>query len=209
MRKKKMSAVNSSFRESTEQMQGKTVFRNISFSANEGDIIGIIGKNGAGKSTLCNCLCGLLKTREGKVVYKGKKLSERARTRLFGMVMQEVNHQLFSDSVKNECLLANENASDAEIRELLEKFDLEAYADNHPMTLSGGQRQRLAICQAVMGGKKLLIFDEPTSGLDFRHMCQVERMMKQLAEEHYILLVVTHDYEFLNRTCKGYVPIES
>ena len=81
--------------------------------------------------------------------------------------MQEVNHQLFSDSVKNECLLANEDASEQE----------------------------------------MLIFDEPTSGLDFRHMCQVEKLMKRLAKEKYIIIVVTHDYEFLNRTCKGYIRI--
>ena len=51
--------------------------------------------------------------------------------------------------------------------------------------------------------------DEPTSGLDFRHMCQVEKLMKRLAEEKYIIIVVTHDYEFLNRTCKGYIRINS
>ena len=185
------------------------IFQNISLSARAGDIIGITGKNGAGKSTFCNCLCGLLKPKGGEILYQGKKLSEKARTKLFGMVMQEVNHQLFSDSVKNECLLANEEASEQEIRELLEKFDLEEYAEYHPMILSGGQRQRLAICQAVMGEKKLLIFDEPTSGLDFRHMCQVEKLMKQLSEEKYIIIVVTHDYEFLNRTCKGYIRINS
>ena len=185
------------------------IFQNISLSARAGDIIGITGKNGAGKSTFCNCLCGLLKPKGGEILYQGKKLSEKARTKLCGMVMQEVNHQLFSDSVKNECMLANEEASEQEIRELLEKFDLEEYAEYHPMILSGGQRQRLAICQAVMGEKKLLIFDEPTSGLDFRHMCQVEKLMKQLSEEKYIIIVVTHDYEFLNRTCKGYVRINS
>lgn len=185
------------------------IFQNISLSARAGDIIGITGKNGAGKSTFCNCLCGLLKPKVGEILYQGKKLSEKARTKLFGMVMQEVNHQLFSDSVKNECLLANEEASKQEIRELLEKFDLEEYAEYHPMILSGGQRQRLAICQAVMGEKKLLIFDEPTSGLDFRHMCQVEKLMKQLSEEKYIIIVVTHDYEFLNRACKRYIRINS
>ena len=185
------------------------IFQNISLSARAGDIIGITGKNGAGKSTFCNCLCGLLKPKGGEILYQGKKLSEKARTKLFGMVMQEVNHQLFSDSVKNECLLANEEASEQEIRELLEKFDLEEYAEYHPMILSGGQRQRLAICQAVMGEKKLLIIDEPTSGLDFRHMCQVEKMMKRLAEEKYIIIVVTHDYEFLNRACKRYIRINS
>lgn len=132
------------------------IFQNISLSARAGDIIGITGKNGAGKSTFCNCLCGLLKPKVGEILYQGKKLSEKARTKLFGMVMQEVNHQLFSDSVKNECLLANEEASEQEIRELLEKFDLEEYAEYHPMILSGGQRQRLAICQAVMGEKSCL-----------------------------------------------------
>ena len=187
----------------------QVIFQNISLSARAGDIIGITGKNGAGKSTFCNCLCGLLKPKGGEILYQGKKLSEKARTKLFGMVMQEVNHQLFSDSVKNECLLANEEASEQEIRELLEKFDLEEYAEYHPMILSGGQRQRLAICQAVMGRKKLLIFDEPTSGLDFRHMCQVEKLMKQLSEEKYIIIVVTHDYEFLNRACKRYIRINS
>ena len=185
------------------------IFQNISLSARAGDIIGITGKKGSGKSTFCNCLCGLLKPKGGEILYQGKKLSEKARTKLFGMVMQEVNHQLFSDSVKNECMLANEEASEQEIRELLEKFDLEEYAEYHPMILSGGQRQRLAICQAVMGEKKLLIFDEPTSGLDFRHMCQVEKLMKQLSEEKYIIIVVTHDYEFLNRACKRYIRINS
>ena len=186
----------------------QVIFQSVNLSATEGDIIGIVGRNGAGKSTFCNCLCGLLPEKEGRIFYQGKRLSKRERRKLFGMVMQEVNHQLFSDSVKNECLLAKEDASEEEITKLLESFDLLAYADSHPMTLSGGQRQRLAICQAVMGGKKLLIFDEPTSGLDFRHMCQVERLMKKLAENDYIILVVTHDYEFLNLTCNGYIRIE-
>ena len=104
-------------------------------------------------------MCGLLKPKGGEILYQGKKLSEKARTKLFEMVMQEVNHQLFSDSVKNECLLATEDASAQEIRELLEEFDLKEYAEYHPMILSGRQRQRLAVCQAVMSGKKLLIFD--------------------------------------------------
>ena len=187
----------------------QTVLEDVNMHIHCGSFNVIIGQNGAGKSTFCNCLCGLLKPKGGEILYQGKKLSEKARTKLFGMVMQEVNHQLFSDSVKNECLLANEEASEQEIRELLEKFDLEEYAEYHPMILSGGQRQRLAICQAVMGEKKLLIFDEPTSGLDFRHMCQVEKLMKQLSEEKYIIIVVTHDYEFLNRACKRYIRINS
>ena len=183
------------------------VIRNLSLSANTGDIIGIVGKNGSGKSTLCSSLCGLLPTADGEVIFHSRKLSRRARNRQFGVVMQNVNHQLFSDSVKNECLSANPDATDQEIEELLNSFDLLDCIDRHPLTLSGGQRQRLAICQAIMCKKKFLIFDEPTSGLDFRHMCQVTEWLKQLAKRGYILFVVTHDYEFLNRACNCYIQI--
>ena len=184
------------------------ILHDLSLSANDGDIIGIVGKNGSGKSTLCSSLCGLLPTARGDVIFRGRKLSRSARTKQFGMVMQDVNHQLFSDSVKNECLSANPNATNQEIENLLNSFDLLDCIDRHPLTLSGGQRQRLAICQAIMGKKKFLIFDEPTSGLDFRHMCQVTEWLKQLAQHGYILFVVTHDYEFLNRACSCYVRMD-
>ena len=183
------------------------ILHDLSLSANVGDIIGIVGKNGSGKSALCSSLCGLLPTASGEVIFHGKKLTRRARTRQFGMVMQDVNHQLFSDSVKNECLSANPNATNQEIEKLLNSFDLLDCIDRHPLTLSGGQRQRLAICQAIMGKKKFLIFDEPTSGLDFRHICQVTERLKQLSQHGYILFVVTHDYEFLNRACNCYIQI--
>lgn len=186
----------------------QAVIHDFSLSANIGDIIGIAGKNGSGKSTLCSSLCGLLPTVNGEVIFRGRKLSRRARNRHFGVVMQDVNHQLFSDSVKNECLSANPDATDQEIEDLLNSFDLLDCIDRHPLTLSGGQRQRLAICQAIMGKKKFLIFDEPTSGLDFRHMCRVTEWLKQLAQRGYILFVVTHDYEFLNRACNCYIQIE-
>lgn len=184
------------------------IVHDFSLSANDGDIIGIVGKNGSGKSTLCSSLCGLLPTARGEVIFRGRKLSRSARTKQFGMVMQDVNHQLFSDSVKNECLSANPNATDQEIENLLNSFDLLDCIDRHPLTLSGGQRQRLAICQAIMGKKKFLIFDEPTSGLDFHRMCQVTEWLKRLAQHGYILFVVTHDYEFLNRACNCYVRID-
>ena len=126
------------------------IVHDFSLSANDGDIIGIVGKNGSGKSTLCSSLCGLLPTAGGEVIFRGGKLSRSARTKQFGMVMQDVNHQLFSDSVKNECLSADPNATDQEIENLLNSFDLIDCIDRHPLTLSGGQRQRLAICQAIM-----------------------------------------------------------
>ena len=168
----------------------------------------VYGRRRVGKTTLIRCLCGLIREQKGSISLEGDVLKRKQRQKNCFLVMQDVNHQLFSDSVKNECLSANPNATNQEIENLLNSFDLLDCIDRHPLTLSGGQRQRLAICQAIMGKKKFLIFDEPTSGLDFRHMCQVTEWLKQLAQHGYILFVVTHDYEFLNRACNCYVRID-
>ena len=117
------------------------------------------------------------------------------------MVMQDVNHQLFTDSIVEECELAAPEASKEKIDKLLQGFDLLLYKEVHPAVLSGGQRQRLAVCQAVLSGKKLVIFDEPTSGLDYKHIIQ------KLSHEGYIVLVITHDYEFLNLVCHSVIQL--
>ncbi|MDO4281040.1 MAG: ATP-binding cassette domain-containing protein, partial [Peptococcaceae bacterium] len=72
---------------------------------------------------------------------------------------------------------------------------------------SGGQKQRLAIVTGIVAGKQVLIFDEPTSGLDYNQMCVVSQTLKKLAEKGHILLVVTHDMEFLELTCKQAIKI--
>lgn len=179
----------------------KEVLRELHFSANFGDIVGIVGKNGAGKSTFCHCLCGLLKKRAGSIRVQGKEQKPKQLQRLCALVMQDVNHQLFSDSVWEECTLSNSAHSDAQVTRILKDFDLWDYRDAHPMALSGGQKQRLAIATAVLSEKRILIFDEPTSGLDYRHMQEVSQCLKRLAGSGCMVLVVSHDVEFLNETC--------
>ena len=179
----------------------------ISFGASSGDVIGIVGKNGVGKTTLCKIICGLLKEQSGRVIYQGKKLTRKKRQRLCAMVMQDVNHQLFTDSIVEECELAAPEASKEKIDNLLQGFDLLPYKEVHPAVLSGGQRQRLAVCQAVLSGKKLVIFDEPTRGLDYTHMIQTGEIIQKLSHEGYIVLVITHDYEFLNLVCHSVIQL--
>ena len=179
----------------------------ISFGASSGDVIGIVGKNGAGKTTLCKIICGLLKEQSGRVIYQGKRLTRKQRQRLCAMVMQDVNHQLFTDSVVEECELAAPEASKEKIDKLLQGFDLLPYKEVHPAVLSGGQRQRLAVCQAVLSEKKVVIFDEPTSGLDYTHMIQTGEIIQKLSREGYIVLVITHDYEFLNLVCHSVIQL--
>ena len=182
--------------------------KEISFGASGGDVIGIIGKNGVGKTTFCKMIWGLLKEQSGTVGYHGKKLTRRQRQKLCAMVMQDVNHQLFADSVEDECELAVPTASEETINKLLCKFDLLSYKKLHPAVLSGGQRQRLAVCQTVLSGKKIMIFDEPTSGLDYIHMVQTGEIIQKLSNEGYIILVITHDYEFLNLACHSFVKLD-
>ena len=159
----------------------QAIVEHINLSAGMGEVIGVVGHNGAGKTTLSRTLCGLHKEASGQFLWNEKPQDRKERLHRSYMVMQDVNHQLFSDSVKNECLSANPNATNQEIENLLNSFDLLDCIDRHPLTLSGGQRQRLAVCQAIMAKKKFLIFDEPISGLDFRHMCQVTERLKQLS----------------------------
>ena len=88
-----------------------------------------------------------------------------------------------------------------EVDEVLEMFGLLPLKERHPMALSGGQKQRLAVVTALLSGRKVLIFDEPTSGLDYRQMKNVCRVMRMLAERGCIVIVVTHDKEFMEEAC--------
>ena len=176
------------------------VFENLSFTAYPGEVLGITGHNGVGKSTLIRCLCGLLKEKGGSITLNGRILKPKQRQKACYLVMQEVNHQLFSDTVFGECEQLG-TADLEEIRRVLKHFDLDAYEDVHPMALSGGQKQRLAVATAVLSGREVLIFDEPTSGLDYRHMMEVCRITKQLAKDGRIVLVVSHDKEFMQEAC--------
>jgi energy-coupling factor transport system ATP-binding protein len=187
---------------------GQTVLCDISFSAGYGEVLGVIGHNGSGKSTLARCLCGLMKQSAGQIKLDGKILSHKTRTKLSFLVMQDVNHQLFSDSVWNECELSALGCEPKRIESILDAFDLLPLKDRHPMSLSGGQKQRLAVATAVLSDRKVLIFDEPTSGLDYRHMLEVVTLVRRLVEVDKVVLIISHDFEFLARVCDRIHDIE-
>lgn len=185
------------------------IFEKISFSARPGEVLGIIGHNGTGKTTLTRSLCGLLKEKSGVVRLNGKALNAKQRNKAGFYVMQDVNHQLFSDSVWNECELALSDCQPDRIEEILSAFDLLDFKDRHPMVLSGGQKQRLAVAAAILSDKKVLVFDEPTSGLDYRRMLEVSNMIRRLSKGDKIIIIVSHDFEFLGRTCDKILDIEN
>ncbi|BCI60224.1 ABC transporter ATP-binding protein [Solibaculum mannosilyticum] len=181
--------------------KGTPVFRNLSFSARPGEAVAITGPNGVGKTTLSRCLCGLLREQSGRVLLHGKALDRKERQKVSFCVMQDVNHQLFSDSVWGECQMSAPDAPKEKFAEVLESLQLLPFRERHPMSLSGGQKQRLAVATALLSEKPVLIFDEPTSGLDYARMVEVSKVIRALVRQGRIVLVVTHDQEFMQRAC--------
>ena len=174
-----------------------------------GTVIAVTGNNGAGKSTLVSVVGGLLKNKKGTIRINGNIQSAKERLFVSYMVMQEVNHQLFTDSVKEEIVLGVKNPDEEALNAVLTKMDIERLKDRHPMTLSGGQKQRVAIAAAVFCKKKILIFDEPTSGLDFFHMMQTAELIKTLKADDTYIFVITHDYELIAAACDIVVEVKN
>mgnify|MGYP001045836699 FL=1 len=171
-------------------------------------IVGIIGNNGAGKSTFSRCFCGLEK-RCGEIVWNGRKYRPKDRLSTCYMVMQEVNHQLFTESVLDEVLISMEEENQERAEEILNRLDLLAFKDRHPMSLSGGQKQRVAIASAIASKRSILFFDEPTSGLDYKHMKEVANVLRQVRDTGITVYVITHDLELILDCCTDIVQFEN
>lgn len=129
------------------------------------------------------------------------------------MVMQDVNHQLFTESVMDEILLSLDNTDEEkamlEAEQIMENLHISEFKEAHPMSLSGGQKQRVAIASAIASDKQIIVFDEPTSGLDYRHMKKVAKNLRELSALGKTLFIVTHDPELIAECCNYFVFIEN
>ncbi len=181
---------------------GKSVLDIDRLSFPAGGVVAVIGHNGAGKSTLAGCLCGIAKC-NGTVRVDGKLLSAKQRLQKSAMVMQDVNHQLFTESVAEELGLNLPEQRKQLVPKTLSALGLAQYAATHPLALSGGEKQRVAIGSAVCAGKDILIYDEPTSGQDYLNMRATCGLIRNAAQNAQLSLVITHDLEFILGCCTG------
>ena len=163
---------------------------------------------GQEKTTLSRTLCGLHKEASGQFLWNEKPQDRKERLRRSYMVMQDVNFELFADSVEAECSFGIRNPDKSLIETTMDSLGLLPYRTHHPNTLSGGQKQRVAVAVSMICGKELLVFDEPTSGLDFDSMEQVALLIQKLSAMGKVIFVVTHDYEFVCRTCSRVLHID-
>lgn len=192
-----------------EKYYGKFhALKNINLTIDSGETVVLIGPSGSGKSTLIRTINGLDPIQSGQLIVNGYDLSDKKTNinkirREVGMVFQHFN--LYNNkSVLENIMLAPRivlKRPEDENRELamklLEKVGLASKANNMPAQLSGGQKQRIAIARSLAMKPKCLLFDEPTSALDPEMIDDVLDVMRDIAENsNMTMLVVTHEMSF-------------
>ena len=164
----------------------------VDFSLHKGEIVAIIGPSGSGKSTLLRCINGLNTITSGEIDLEGET----------GMVFQHFNlfpHMTCLENITYAPIKVKKIPKEqavARAKELLKMVGLESKADVYPAHISGGQKQRVAIARALAMDPEIMLFDEPTSALDPEITGEVLNVMKQLAEKHTTMIVVTHEMGF-------------
>ena len=193
------------------------VLHDVSLTANDGDVISLIGASGSGKSTLLRCIPFLEVPQGGEIQVANEKITLTASDgtltkaqqnavrnirQQLGFVFQSFNlwpHRTVLQNIieapvhvqkrnKKECI--------EEAEALLEKVGLSAKRDAWPAHLSGGQQQRIAIARALAQHPKAILFDEPTSALDPELVGDVLKVIRDLAEEGRTMIIVTHEMGF-------------
>ena len=183
--------------------------KDVSLTIPDGDVYGIIGMSGAGKSTLVRCINMLERPTEGEVIVNGQRLDTmtpaqlRAARREITMIFQRFNLLMQRNCLANVCfpmelsgLRGDKKWREQRALELLEIVGLKDKAKAYPAQLSGGQQQRVAIARALAMDPEILFFDEPTSALDPELTGEILKVIRDLAEEHMTMVIVTHEMSF-------------
>lgn len=173
----------------------------------KGEVVAIIGPSGSGKSTLLRSLNMLEEPTSGAIFFDGVDLADKSvdinlHRQKMGMVFQQFNLFPHMTIMKNLTIApmklqgVSQKDAEAEAMRLLERVGLADRANAYPNQLSGGQKQRIAIVRALCMKPDVMLFDEPTSALDPEMVGEVLNVMRQLAEEHMTMVVVTHEMGF-------------
>ena len=200
-----------------KRFNNQTVLRDVSLKLNRGEIVSIIGPSGSGKSTFLRCLGQLETIDGGSITVDGTVLASTDANGTVNYASQETQHDLLLRmgmvfqsfnlfphmTVLDNIMIAPrmvKGMKDEDIlpiaEQLLKKVGLWEKRDMYPSRLSGGQQQRVAIARALAMNPEIMLFDEPTSALDPELTGEVLKTIKQLADDHMTMIIVTHEMNF-------------
>tara|TARA_B110000238_G_C16093450_1_gene424918 strand:- start:395 stop:1171 length:777 start_codon:yes stop_codon:yes gene_type:complete len=178
----------------------REILDNISFSINEGQILGLLGPNGVGKSTIFNIITGLIKPNKGSISIGSIKVNDYPiylRTTKFKIGYVPQHGGFFQDLTLLENLIAigeilvtDKKIRNKKIDSLINKFDLNSLSDIKASHLSGGQKKRLVIALSLLGNPKILLLDEPFAALDVLTIKMLQKIIVNLQNEHNISIIL-------------------
>jgi L-cystine transport system ATP-binding protein len=199
------------------------VLRDISFDVPAGSVTAVIGPSGSGKTTVLRTLNALDRADAGVITIGDLAVDfagdvDRATLARFraqsGMVFQSHNlfpHKTVLQNVIEGPVVVQKRSRDEateDARRLLDQVGLAEKADQYPFQLSGGQQQRVGIARALALKPKLMLFDEPTSALDPELVGDVLRVIRDLADEGWTMVIVTHEIRFAQQVADQVLFIE-
>ena len=185
----------------------KEILKGVSLKLTEGDILGFIGPNGAGKTTTIKLILGLQSITSGKVFINGYDIETDFTKAIEGVgtIVESPDLYMYMSGYENLKLVANlyKNVDKQRIDEIVKLVGLENRIKDKVSKYSLGMRQRLGIAQAILHKPNLLILDEPTNGLDPEGIKEVKTLLKKLAEEENMaILISSHNLAELDTFCK-------
>jgi len=189
--------------------------RDINIEISQNGAVGLLGSNGAGKSTTMNIMCGVLNQTEGHVYIHGMDIREKPELakREIGFLPQ--TPPLYTDLTIDEYLvycaelrLMPKEMVKAAVEEVKERCGISHFSTRLIRNLSGGYRQRVGIAQAIIHKPRLVVMDEPTNGLDPNQLIEVRKLIKEIAQDH-VVLISSHILSEIHLVCKDVIMIEA
>ena len=196
-----------------KNVKDKILFQYISFSVNQGEVVGLVGPNGAGKTTIIKLILGLVKITKGNVYINGLDIEKNFVKAIekVGAIVENPDLYMYLSGYDNLKITANnyKNISKERINEVIKIVGLENRIKDKVSTYSLGMRQRLGIAEAIINTPQLLILDEPTNGLDVEGIIEIRNLIKDLSKKGIAILVSSHNLSEIGNICSRIIAVKN
>lgn len=196
-----------------KKVKDKILVQDISFSVNQGEVVGLVGPNGAGKTTIIKLILGLVKITKGNVYINGLDIEKNFVKAIekVGAIVENPDLYMYLSGYDNLKITANnyKNISKERINEVIKIVGLENRIKDKVSTYSLGMRQRLGIAEAIINNPQLLILDEPTNGLDVEGIIEIRNLIKVLSKKGIAILVSSHNLSEIGNICSRIIAVKN